>query len=41
VAALFTPHPLVLETAYSEVKQRALEQTLLLVGTPGSVGSRP
>jgi hypothetical protein len=40
VAALFTPHPLVLETAYSEVKQRAFEQTMLLVGTPGSVGSR-
>lgn len=40
MAALFSPHPLVLETAYSELKRQASEQTLLLVGTPGSVSAR-
>lgn len=38
--SLFTPPPLVLETAYSELKRQASEQTLLLAGTPGSVGPR-
>lgn len=30
--SLFTPHPLALETAYSELKRQASEQTLLLAG---------
>lgn len=38
--SLFTAHPLALETAYSELKRQASEQTLLLAGTPGSVGPR-
>jgi hypothetical protein len=37
---LFTPHPLLLQTAYSELKRLAGEQRLLLVGTPGSVSER-
>ncbi|HEY3816050.1 MAG TPA: GSU2403 family nucleotidyltransferase fold protein [Polyangiaceae bacterium] len=37
---LFTRHPLVLQTAFSELKRRAEEQPLLLTGTPGSVGVR-
>lgn len=40
MAALFSLHPLVLETAYSDLKRLASEQRLLLVGTPGSVGTR-
>ncbi len=38
--ALYTPRPLVLATAYSELKRLALEQTTLLIGTPGSVSAR-
>jgi hypothetical protein len=38
--SLFSPHPLVLETAYSELKRQALEQPSVLVGTPGSVSER-
>ena len=38
--ALFTRHPLALQTAYSELKRRAQEQTIVLPGTPGSVGQR-
>lgn len=37
---LFSWHPVVLETAYSDLKRQAAEQTLLLSGTPGSVGVR-
>jgi hypothetical protein len=37
---LFTRHPLVLQTAFSELKRRAQEQPFLLKGTPGSVGVR-
>jgi hypothetical protein len=37
---LFTRHSVLLQTAYSELKRRAGEQPLLLVGTPGSVGRR-
>jgi hypothetical protein len=40
VVALFTPHPLALQTAFSELKRRAQEQSFLLIGTPGSVGQR-
>jgi hypothetical protein len=38
--ALFSRHPLVLQTAYAELKRLAMEQEFLLVGTPGSVGVR-
>ncbi len=38
--SLFTRHPLVLQTAYSDLKRRAQEQPFLLTGTPGSVGTR-
>ncbi len=38
--SLFTRHPLVLQTSFSEVKRQAAEQELVLVGTPGSVGVR-
>ena len=38
--ALFSRQPLLLQTAYSELKRRALEQPRLLVGTPGSVDER-
>jgi hypothetical protein len=37
---LFTRHPTLLQTAYSEVKRRAIERSAWLVGTPGSVGTR-
>lgn len=37
---LFTRHPTRLQTAYSELKRRALEQPIVLTGTPGSVGVR-
>lgn len=37
---LFTLHPLLLQTAYSELKRLAGEQRVLLVGTPGSVSER-
>ena len=40
MGALFSPHPLVLQTAYSELKRRADEQPFLLMGTPGSVSVR-
>ena len=38
--ALFSRHPLGLQTIYSDVKRRASEQPFVLVGTPGSVGER-
>lgn len=38
--ALFSKHSLALQTVYSDVKQRALEQAFVLVGTPGSVSER-
>ena len=38
--SLFTRHPLALQTAFSDLKRRALEQPFLLTGTPGSVGVR-
>jgi len=38
--SLFTRHPLVLQTAYSDLKRRAQEQPFLLTGTPGSVSVR-
>jgi hypothetical protein len=37
---LFTSHPVLLQTAYSELKRLAVEQRLILVGTPGSVSER-
>jgi hypothetical protein len=37
---LFSRHTLLIQTAFSEIKRRALEQPFLLVGTPGSVGQR-
>src|SRR5574337_232550 len=37
---LFSRHPLLLQTAYSELMRQAMEQPFLLVGTPGSVGLR-
>jgi hypothetical protein len=37
---LFTRHSTLLQTAYSELKRRALEQPTVLAGTPGSVGVR-
>ena len=37
---LFSRHPLVLQTAFSEVKRQASEQSAVLLGTPGSVGVR-
>ncbi len=37
---LFTTHPLLLQTAYSELKRLAGEQQLVLVGTPGSISER-
>lgn len=40
MVALFTPHPLALQTAFSEIKRRANEQSFLLIGTSGSVGER-
>lgn len=40
MAALFTSHPLVLQAAYSDLKQRARERRTLLIGTPGSVSVR-
>lgn len=36
----FTRHPLLVQTAYSELKRQALEQSVLLIGSPGSVGAR-
>ena len=37
---LFSRHPLLLQTAFSELKRQASEQSFVLVGTPGSVGTR-
>lgn len=37
---LFTRYPLTLQSSYADLKQRALEQTSLLVGTPGTVSER-
>ena len=38
--SLFARHPLALQTAFSDLARRALEQPLLLAGTPGSVSVR-
>jgi hypothetical protein len=38
--SVFTRHPLLLQTAYSEIKRQALEQPFVLMGTPGSVTVR-
>ena len=38
--SLFTRHPLALQTAFSDLGRRALEQPFLLTGTPGSVSVR-
>jgi hypothetical protein len=38
--ALFSLHPLLLETAYSDLKRLSSEQSTILVGTPGSVSTR-
>jgi hypothetical protein len=37
---LFSRHSLLLQTGFSELKRRAVEQPFLLAGTPGSVGER-
>jgi len=37
---VFTRHPLLLQTAFSELKRQALELPSVLEGTPGSVGTR-
>src|SRR5690349_17838550 len=37
---LFTPHPLVLQAAFSDLKRHAREQHTLLIGSPGSVVTR-
>lgn len=37
---LFSRQSLLLQTTFSELKRRAMEQTVLFVGTPGSVGER-
>lgn len=37
MATLFTKQPIVLQTAYAELKRQALEQPALLIGTPGSI----
>jgi hypothetical protein len=37
---LFSRHSLLHQTAYSDMKRRALEQARVLVGTPGSIGER-
>lgn len=39
-SSLFSRHPLVLQTSFSEVKRQAGEQPFVLVGTPGSVSVR-
>lgn len=38
--SLFSRHPLLLQTAFSELKRQAFEQRFLLIGSPGSVGTR-
>lgn len=40
MASLFTRHPMVLQTAFSELKRQASEQPRLFVGSAGSVGVR-
>lgn len=40
MARLYSPHPLALQTAWSDLKRHALEQPFVLVGTPGSVSVR-
>jgi hypothetical protein len=40
MASLFSRHPLALQTTFAELKRSALEQTLVLLGSPGSVGER-
>jgi hypothetical protein len=37
---LFSRHPLLLQTAFSELRRQAVELSSVLVGTPGSVGTR-
>lgn len=37
MATLFTKQPIVLQTAYAELKRQALEPPALLIGTPGSI----
>jgi hypothetical protein len=37
---VFTRHPMLLQTAFSELKRQALELPSVLQGTPGSVGTR-
>jgi hypothetical protein len=37
---VFTRHPLLLQTAFSELKRQALELPAVLTGTPGSVSTR-
>lgn len=37
---LLTAHPLVLQTAYSDIKRQAQEQPFVLIGTPGTVSVR-
>lgn len=37
---MFSRHPLLLQTAYSDLKRQALEQSSILIGTAGSVGTR-
>ncbi len=37
MATLFTKQPLALQTAFSELKRQAFEQSVVLIGTPGSV----
>jgi hypothetical protein len=38
--SLFSRHSVAVQTIYSDLKRRALEQLFVLVGTPGSVGER-
>ena len=40
MATLFTKQPMALQTAFAELKRQALEQPVVLVGTPGSVVTR-
>lgn len=38
--ALYSPHHLSLQTAYSDLRRQAEEQPFVLVGTPGTLGTR-
>ncbi len=40
MAALYSAHPLVLQTAYADLKRQAQEQPFVLIGTPGTVSAR-